>query len=128
VERNPLRAGLVRRAEDWCWGSLWRRAPREAEPPVVLGDWPVTLPSNWVECVNASQTTAEEEAMRRCTQRGHPFGSDPWVQEVVERFALASTMHKRDMNLKTPSGANTSYRTGLSRGGRHGFYLSHKVP
>ena len=25
VERNPLRAGLVRRAERWRWSSLWRR-------------------------------------------------------------------------------------------------------
>ena len=24
VERNALRAGLVSRAEDWRWGSLWR--------------------------------------------------------------------------------------------------------
>ena len=78
--------------------------------------------------MKASQTTAEEEALRRCTQFGHPFGSDPWVQEVVERFALASTMHKPGHELKTPAGANTSHRTGLTRGGHHGFYLSHKVP
>ncbi|MDH4083079.1 MAG: hypothetical protein OEV99_01655 [Nitrospira sp.] len=25
VERNALRAKLVRRAEDWKWSSLWRR-------------------------------------------------------------------------------------------------------
>jgi putative transposase len=25
VERNALRANLVERAEDWRWGSLWRR-------------------------------------------------------------------------------------------------------
>jgi putative transposase len=25
VERNPLRAGLVSRAEEWRWSSLWRR-------------------------------------------------------------------------------------------------------
>ncbi|HEV3342013.1 MAG TPA: transposase, partial [Pirellulales bacterium] len=25
VERNPLRANLVARAEDWRWSSLWRR-------------------------------------------------------------------------------------------------------
>ncbi len=25
VERNPLRAGLVKRAEEWRWGSLYRR-------------------------------------------------------------------------------------------------------
>lgn len=28
VERNALRAGLVRRAEDWRWSSLWRRTTR----------------------------------------------------------------------------------------------------
>src|SRR3954465_6567689 len=26
VERNALSAGLVRRAQDWRWGSLWARA------------------------------------------------------------------------------------------------------
>jgi putative transposase len=26
VERNPLAAGLVARAEDWRWGGLWARA------------------------------------------------------------------------------------------------------
>ena len=29
VERNPLRAGLVRRAEEWRWGSLYRRIARD---------------------------------------------------------------------------------------------------
>src|SRR5215831_2648062 len=26
VERNPLRANLVKRAEDWHWSNLWHRA------------------------------------------------------------------------------------------------------
>src|SRR6185312_10489513 len=30
VERNPLRANLVDRAEDWRWGSLWART---GDPP-----------------------------------------------------------------------------------------------
>ena len=37
VERNALRAGLVERAEDWRWGSLWhwanRRKAREGGMP-----------------------------------------------------------------------------------------------
>ena len=32
VERNALRAGLVRRAEDWKWGSLQQRARQDARP------------------------------------------------------------------------------------------------
>ena len=31
VERNALRAGLVSRAEDWRWGSLWRWLQPEDE-------------------------------------------------------------------------------------------------
>jgi putative transposase len=30
VERNPVRAGLVLRAECWRWGSLWQREQRYA--------------------------------------------------------------------------------------------------
>jgi len=92
VERNALRAGLVRRAEDWRWSSLWRRAHPEAEPYILLGDWPVRRPANWLEWVNAPQTRVEEEALRRCMRRGQPLGSDRWVQETVQRFALGSTM------------------------------------
>ncbi len=33
VERNPLRAGLVKRAKDWCWCSLWHRRAGTALAP-----------------------------------------------------------------------------------------------
>ena len=37
VERNPLRANLVGRAEQWRWSSLWRRVQGDAEPAAVPG-------------------------------------------------------------------------------------------
>ena len=50
VERNALRANLVKRAQDWPWGSLGRRTlgPR----PEWLDDGPVKLPSDWNDLVN----------------------------------------------------------------------------
>jgi putative transposase len=36
VERNPLRAGLVSRAEDWRWGSLYRRTRGIADEMALL--------------------------------------------------------------------------------------------
>jgi hypothetical protein len=36
VERNPLRAGLVQRAESWRLGSRWRRRHPDARPAVLL--------------------------------------------------------------------------------------------
>jgi len=44
VERNALRAGLVERAEDWQWGSLWRRMSGKKEYQELLTDWPVARP------------------------------------------------------------------------------------
>src|SRR6185436_18743678 len=72
VERNPLRAGLVRRAQDWVHGSLHVRmgdgvqAPGGvgAESRRLLSPWPVEEPRDYLEWVNRPQTAAEEEAIR----------------------------------------------------------------
>jgi putative transposase len=64
VERNPLRANLVRRAEKWVWSSLAWRGNRGQRRPEMLADWPVSCPRNWVQRVNAAQTPAEEAALR----------------------------------------------------------------
>ena len=40
IERNPLRAGLVARAEDWSWSSLGAIACRRAEPLLNSGPIP----------------------------------------------------------------------------------------
>ena len=40
VERNALRAKLVKRAEQWQWSSLWRWAQGDRELVAFLSDWP----------------------------------------------------------------------------------------
>ena len=53
VERNPVRAGLVERAEDWRWGSLWHRQNRSSGPlGKLLHAWPVEPPQDWLAFVN----------------------------------------------------------------------------
>ena len=51
VERNALRAGLARRAEEWRYGSLWRRVNNARHP--ILADWPLAEPQEWVQHVSA---------------------------------------------------------------------------
>ena len=95
VERNPLRAGLVRRAEDWPWSSLACRLAGGELALRRLHPGPVGLATDWVELLNESQTEAELEALRRSVARGRPYGSDGWVQAVVQRLGLQSTIRPR---------------------------------
>ena len=64
VERNALRAALVERAGDWEWGSLWDRV-HGLGSSCLLSEWPLPVPEDWVDRVNAAETEAELEAVRR---------------------------------------------------------------
>jgi len=101
VERNALRAGLVRRAEAWRWASLARWLDRSAAGP-PLSPWPTPRPRGWVERVNAPLGPAEEEALRRCISRGQPYGSIDWQAETAARLGLESTLRPRGRPKKTP--------------------------
>jgi len=72
VERNALRAGLVDRAEDWPWCSLFQRG--SGRGPVTLHEWPIAEPLDWVERVNQEQPDAEVAAVRTLAAkpRGRP--------------------------------------------------------
>src|SRR5205807_8047464 len=84
VERNPLRAGLVRRAEDWPWSSLACRLAGGEAALRRLHPWPVAMPPDWPRSVNEAQTEAELDALRRSVARGRPHGSAAWGQTVAQ--------------------------------------------
>jgi putative transposase len=95
VERNALRAGLVRRADKWRWSSLWRRLHSSTEERHILSPWPMPLPRTWAQSVNEPQTEAELAAIRKSLQRGQPFGGQRWVQSTARRLGLQSTLRPR---------------------------------
>ncbi len=95
VERNALRAGLVKRAEKWRWGSLWRWLHRPEPDPQLLSPWPISRLPRWVDRVNEPLTERELKALRRSAQRGSPFGDRSWVQSNAKRLGLESTLRPR---------------------------------
>lgn len=90
VEANALRAGLVRRAEDWRWGSLhWRlrgRLPQEFIDP------PSGLPERWTEKVNTLDRPGDLDKLRTSVNRQRPYGSRDWVKETARQMGLQSSM------------------------------------
>jgi putative transposase len=91
VERNALRANLVKRAQDWRWSSLWRRCSGDAALRESLADWPVAEPKDWVRHVNQAETDAELEALRRSVMRSQPYGSEAWT--LADRQAAGLGIH-----------------------------------
>ncbi len=92
VERNALRTNLVTRAEDWRWSSLWQGV-QQTQPP-WLAPWPVQLPPQWTEYVNAPQTESELAALRKSVARGVPFGEESWQLRTAD--ALGSAVRAQD--------------------------------
>jgi putative transposase len=90
VERNPLRAQLVRHAQDWRWSSLHARLNGSDEERSILADWPIDRPSNWVQFVNKPQTEAEEHALELSIHRSRPFGDPDWQLRTAKRLGLIS--------------------------------------
>jgi putative transposase len=95
VERNALRAGLVKRAEDWRWGSLNRWLDDPERLPHLLSPWPIPRAPRWVERVNTPLTAAELKAVRTSVNRGSPFGGETWVQRISQQLNLQSTIRPR---------------------------------
>ena len=95
VERNALRAGLVGRAQDWRWCSLWRRECGGPGAAAVLAEWPVERPADWLALVNEPQTPAEEAAVRLSVRRGRPFGSETWQARAAELLGLLASLRPR---------------------------------
>ena len=95
VERNPLRAAMVRRAEDWRYGSLWRRLNGSAAQRRLLSDWPLPRPRSWVQYVNQPQSEAELKAIRLSVQRGQPYGGEAWARLTAVQLGLESTFRPR---------------------------------
>jgi putative transposase len=102
VERNALRAGLVKRAELWRWSSLG--GPNTPSLPSLLHPWPVPRPDDWVRFVNRAQTEAELEAVRRSLVHQQPFGSEAWQQRTAARLGLEYTFRPRGRPKKSKRG------------------------
>ncbi len=95
-ERNPLRAGLVERAEEWPWSSLAHRCASDVDPHrSLLHPWPLPIPGDWAKRVSRVQTEAELEAVRRSVARGQPFGSETWQKQTARALDLEYTFHKQ---------------------------------
>ncbi len=95
VERNALQAGLVKQAEQWRWGSLWRWLQKPEPEPKLLSAWPIPRLPAWIARVNEPLASKELDAVRWSVRRSSPYGDETWVESIARRLDLESTLRPR---------------------------------
>jgi len=93
VERNARTARLVKRAQDYRWGSLFNWIGGDS--PIELAQWPVRRLPRWVKRVNQALSKKELHALANCVKRGLPFGDEDWTAKTAKRLGLESTTRPR---------------------------------
>ena len=82
VERNPVRAGMVERAEDYLWSSAAAHCGLR-EDFLLENDFPPSgVIENWSEWLKVDHTDEEKQAIRRHTLTGSPWCTPEFLVEL----------------------------------------------
>lgn len=94
IERNPVRAKLARQPESWRWGSAWLRIHGLEKQKKLLSQSPVALPRAYRAWINTPDSPKDLEGLRESVRRGAPFGDMRWIETMVGKHRLQSTVRK----------------------------------
>jgi putative transposase len=95
IERNALRASLIKNAEGWKYSSLYRRLKGSKKQKSFLYAPKGFFPKDYLSFVQEPLTLNEMESIRNSVNRGTPFGSKSWQEKMVDKFKLQASVRKR---------------------------------
>jgi putative transposase len=84
IERNPIRAGLVERAEDFRWSSARAHATDREDGFVQMAAWrEFYTAARWRETLRLGVDDENlRERLRSATRTGRPLGSEEFLEEI----------------------------------------------
>ena len=88
VERNPLRANLVQKLDNWQFSSYWRRQHGGPGQRHMLSEWPIDVPSDYESFIHDAITIDELEEIRASIQSRRMYGSEGWKVVMSDQLGL----------------------------------------
>ena len=82
VERNPVRAGMVSRAEEYRWSSARAHVWGQPDPLLDSGLPLIRVVGNWAEWLAAKDVDSELKAIRTATKHDFPFAEEAFIQRL----------------------------------------------
>jgi putative transposase len=106
VENNPVRAGMVERAEDFQWSSAAAHAGQAEYGAMLDREWWQArwLGEEWRAILGSGEEVAGMRAIREATYMGRPLGSKQFVTDLEKK--LGRILEVRPGGRKTKTGEN----------------------
>lgn len=87
VETNPVRAGIVKKAEDYRWSST-RAHTSGSQDGIVSGRCYVLEEiRDWRDYLREKEDKTMVERIRKCSLTGRPCGDESFIRKLERRFA-----------------------------------------
>jgi len=87
VENNPLRAGIVKKAEDYRWSSAREHIDGSQDGIVSGRCYLLKEISNWRSYLLEKEDRTMIEHIRKCSLTGRPCGDESFIRKLERRFA-----------------------------------------
>lgn len=84
IELNPVKAGIVKKPEDYKWSSA--QAHLQGEDDILVKVEPLlSIIPDWRELLASDLSEEEYETLRRHERTGRPLGSGDFIEKVEEQ-------------------------------------------
>jgi REP-associated tyrosine transposase len=108
VERNPVRARMVARAEDYLWSSAAAHCGLR-DDILLTDDFPPTgVIDNWSEWLAIEQTEEDLRAIRKHLSTGRPWGTPEFIQQLEALTGRCLQLRKVGRPKKIPNPIDSS--------------------
>jgi putative transposase len=103
VGLNPVRAGLVKQAEDWAWSSARAHLTGEPDGVTDLGPMKDRLPSMTGLFDLLDADVAAFDTLRKAESIGRPVGNEAFLDRIAGQTGKAVKPEKRGRRLNKNS-------------------------
>ncbi|MFH1879086.1 MAG: hypothetical protein ABH883_09800, partial [Candidatus Omnitrophota bacterium] len=97
-ERNPARAGLVKKAWKWKWSSAAFHAGEVMESVVELSDMAEIMNlkgSDWKEYITDKDDPVEMDEIRKRAMLGRPWGGSGFTKALSKIFGFSVSTREK---------------------------------
>jgi len=102
IERNPVRAGIAKRAEHWKWSSAHAHVTGTPDSAIRLLDWLES--SEQSNYANFLDEAGNDDSVRKATSTGRPLGNANFFEILEEQLGRVLKPSKRGRPSKTKLG------------------------